>query len=650
MHGLPLASPFPLLSLFLGLTAAQCPSNKSAYPKVTLPWGTVQATACDNASQLYTFSNVRFGKPTNGRPGDTNATVRFGPSAFPADVTDPVTVMLPSTGAQCLQIDPTSGPTCKTTSQSPHLGAPLLAPHGSDATQSEDCLFLDIYVPISAVSSLSGSMLTNLPVIVWFYGGHYLFGAKDAGFSNGLPLYSGAGLVEAAQSLGENIIFVAGNYRLGQLGWLAGPAMVQQQEADGSVVLNAGLSDQRLLLQFVQEHIAKFGGDSSSVTAFGESAGAGSILHHLVAQENGSARDPLFHRAVMQSAAFEWLWDNSAGGPSDVVFGSLASQTSCKDKTGLQALACLQGLSSGDLMSAMNAVWDKTKCSNVFSIGPIVDGKVITQLPAVSLESSEFQFHPRVESVISSHVADEAKLFVPTYMTKTSGFNRLLTSSFPGNTSVREQQLACITTAYCGSGSCADQKASAKAMIQDVMFTCNTRFVYDAVARQGLPVYLMDYAFFEKEGAAVHATDLLPTFWNSNTDTFVVAARIHDLLPNIPVSVINNTYLKVLKNQVRSPYQRYLVNYAVNGVPSNNNNPVKWKAPSVTGGGMLANVMKVTGLPFNYFQNGYQDPTNPKTTCQFWATMANDLVQGLVPSSCPHLYPSTKEMYDFDEL
>ena len=78
---------------------------------------------------------------------------------------------------------------------------------------------------------------------------------------------------------------------------------------DDSVGDNAGLLDQRLALKWVNDNIAKFGGDPSQVivliifiiinkvTIFGESAGGASVGFHLVS--TGSW--PYFQRAIMQS-------------------------------------------------------------------------------------------------------------------------------------------------------------------------------------------------------------------------------------------------------------------------------------------------------------------------------------------------------------
>lgn len=54
------------------------------------------------------------------------------------------------------------------------------------------------------------------------------------------------------------------NYRLGALGFLAGPSV----EAAGGVQ-NAGLHDQRLALQWIQDNIHLFGGDPNRVTVGG---------------------------------------------------------------------------------------------------------------------------------------------------------------------------------------------------------------------------------------------------------------------------------------------------------------------------------------------------------------------------------------------
>lgn len=62
--------------------------------------------------------------------------------------------------------------------------------------------------------------------------------------------------------------------RLGPLGFLS----TEDMECPG----NVGMKDQVQVLQWVQENIASFGGDSNRVTIFGESAGGASVHYHMI--------------------------------------------------------------------------------------------------------------------------------------------------------------------------------------------------------------------------------------------------------------------------------------------------------------------------------------------------------------------------------
>ena len=73
----------------------------------------------------------------------------------------------------------------------------------------------------------------------------------------------------------NGIIYVALNYRTGAFGFLGGPTVIKDGDA------NVGFWDQRLALKWVRDHISVFGGDPDQVTVLGESAGGGSIMHQV---------------------------------------------------------------------------------------------------------------------------------------------------------------------------------------------------------------------------------------------------------------------------------------------------------------------------------------------------------------------------------
>lgn len=164
-------------------------------------------------------------------------------------------------------------------------GASCMQYH-TNFTLSEDCLTLNVIRPTSG-NNQSQTSKGPLPVVVWIYGGGLYTG------STADPQYNLSGVVKVSQDMGQPVIAVSMNYRLGMWGFLQTPGVV----AEGSS--NAGLLDQRLALQWVQENIAAFGGDPDRVVVWGESAGAQSIAYHLFSY--GGRNDGLFRGAIMES-------------------------------------------------------------------------------------------------------------------------------------------------------------------------------------------------------------------------------------------------------------------------------------------------------------------------------------------------------------
>ncbi|MGA8255265.1 MAG: carboxylesterase family protein [Nocardioides sp.] len=143
------------------------------------------------------------------------------------------------------------------------------------AGSAEDCLFLNVVRPVDGGD--------RLPVMVWLHGGGFIFGNASSTADSSGPL---------AQ---RGMIVVTINYRLGQLGYFAHPAL-------RGTVANFGLLDQTAALTWVRDNIAAFGGDPEQVTLAGGSAGAMSVNALMTAP----GADGLFQRAISQSAPGDW--------------------------------------------------------------------------------------------------------------------------------------------------------------------------------------------------------------------------------------------------------------------------------------------------------------------------------------------------------
>ena len=148
-----------------------------------------------------------------------------------------------------------------------------------DSGPTEDCLYLNVYVPASA------KVTSKLPVMVWIHGGGFVAGTGSE------PRYTNSALVS------KGVVLVTINYRLNVFGFLASEDL--EKETNGHAG-NYGLMDMTAALRWVHANIAGFGGDPENVTIFGESAGSFAVNALTVVPE---ARG-LFQKVIGESGAF----------------------------------------------------------------------------------------------------------------------------------------------------------------------------------------------------------------------------------------------------------------------------------------------------------------------------------------------------------
>ncbi|KAF6019166.1 CEL [Bugula neritina] len=179
----------------------------------------------------------------------------------------------------------------------------------------EDCLFLNIYTP---------NPTGNLTVMIFIHGGGYYQGASH--------FYDPSVMVAQGE-----VVVVTINYRIGALGFMS--------TGDDKLPGNYGLWDQKLAIEWVKDNIKDYGGNPNSITLFGQSSGAMSVMFQMLSPANNNS---LFQRALLQSGS-ALLSTNIIQDPKQL-HQQVISSLGCKIDSELKK--CLQSKSMEEIRAA----------------------------------------------------------------------------------------------------------------------------------------------------------------------------------------------------------------------------------------------------------------------------------------------------------
>ncbi|XP_055012326.1 neuroligin-2a isoform X5 [Boleophthalmus pectinirostris] len=260
--------------------------------------------------------------------------------------------------------------------------------------QSEDCLYLNVYVPTEdgeyhareAAHRPSTKMCAEggvhsikqeekraandggddvdirdrrkKPVMMFLHGGSYMEGTGNMFDASVLAAYG-------------NVIVVTLNYRLGVLGFLS----TGDQSAKG----NYGLLDQIQALRWLNENIGHFGGDPERITIFGSGAGA-SCVNLLILSHHSEG---LFHRAIAQSGTAISSW--SVNYQPLKYTKILARKVGCTYSETADLVDCLRRKNFRELVDQ-----DIQPARYHIAFGPVVDGDVVPDDPEILMQQGEF--------------------------------------------------------------------------------------------------------------------------------------------------------------------------------------------------------------------------------------------------------------------
>ncbi|XP_037084522.1 cocaine esterase-like [Pollicipes pollicipes] len=234
---------------------------------------------------------------------------------------------------------------------------------------SEDCLFANVYTP-RLPGPHGGGGGGGLPVMVFIHGGGFTVWDGDEQWFG--PRYF----------MDEDVVLVTFNYRLGPFGFFT----THDRHAPG----NYGLLDQVMLLRWVRDNIAFFGGDPEAVTIFGESAGGTSVSLMVISP---LARG-LFHHAISQSGSA--ISTFGVSGRQQGSATKFATQLNCSTEDVAAMVECVREVSAHDLNNAVKEL-GVAKVHFYPRVDREADSPLLPESPRLLLERGDFNLVPWIQ-------------------------------------------------------------------------------------------------------------------------------------------------------------------------------------------------------------------------------------------------------------
>ncbi|XP_046579687.1 cholinesterase 2-like isoform X2 [Haliotis rubra] len=402
----------------------------NAQPVVDAPWGVVEGTTniTEDWTPYHAFLGIPFAVPPTGSR-------RFKrPQPHPGFNH---TFKAKSYGQECLQ---------------------ALTFIGSDVVAGdEDCLTLNVFTPASNTDT------SNIPVIVWIHGGGFIAG--DA-FT-----YDPSLIVAHGQ-----VIMVTIQYRLGPLGFLS--------TKDDVSAGNYGLWDQHLALLWVKKNIASFGGDITSITLMGESAGSASVAFQALY----SGSKGLFQRTIMQSGSASSSWAYTRN--SLKYARQLAQKVNCSFQSdSASMIACLRTVSAKKLTAASWPMGNEPVTALAeFYFVPTVDGIFVKDDPLTLMNSQTYLKQVGLQNLdcMVSVVSNEGGIFKGLANAADKQFHSSLPSSVQNKAFYKNTFIPEVLQVYFGASSSDMSQSVAKVYAPSQSHTVTLQAVMNTLGDAGM--------------------------------------------------------------------------------------------------------------------------------------------------------------------